>query len=410
MEPLLKAIKVRLYLSQEQKSYVANLLGSCRFVYNKCLEYRIKEYTENKKSVSFGELGKYVTELKKKEEAKWLADVHSKVLQQALMNLDSAYKSFFKNGAGFPKFKSKKNSKESCRFPVDAIGDIKGNRINIIKQLKDIHFKCSRRDEKHLNQYKEKIKSATLSKNKSGEVYLSILIEVPRKEIRVIEKNQKAVGLDVGIKSFIIDSNGKEYENIKIIRNNEKKLKKLQRQISKKKLGSNNRNKARVKLAKFHEKLKNKKEFYLHRVVNDIIKDNQLICIEDLNVKGMMQNHNLAKSIGELSLSRFKAILGYKCDWYGRDLIEIDRFFPSSKKCSCCGEKNGNLTLSVREWKCVKCGTNHNRDHNAAINILNEGKRLFNIGLSSPEFTLGEISTEKSVNQEKNVGHGEKFL
>jgi putative transposase len=236
------------------------------------------------------------------------------------------------------------------------------------------------------------------------------LIEIPNKLKKILSTTNNSIGLDVGIKSFITDSNGKEYENIKTIRNNEIKLKKLQRSISNKKLGSNNRNKARIKLAKFYEKLNNKKQFYLHQVTNDIIKDNQLICIEDLNVKGMMKNHCLAKSIGELSLFAFKTILGYKCDWYGRDLIEIDRYFPSSKLCNCCGEKNENLTLSVREWKCVKCDTNHNRDHNAAINIKNEGTRLFNIGLNSPEFTLGEIFTGKSVNQEKNVDCSDKTL
>lgn len=403
MDNFIKTIKVRLYPTEEQEGYISNLLGSCRFVYNKCLEYRIKEYSENKKSISLSELGKYLTELKKKEETKWLSEVHSKVIQQSLLNLDIAYKSFFKNGMGFPKFKSRKSARESCRFPVDAISDIRGNRIDIIKQLKDIHFRCSTRDERHLNEYKDNIRSATLSKNKSGQYYFSILIEIPNRLKKILSITTNSVGLDVGIKSFITDSNRKEYENIKTIRNNEVKLKKLQRRISRKKIGSNNRTKAKTILARVYEKLNNRKQYYLHQVVNDIIKDNQLICIEDLNVKGMMKNHSLAKSVGELSLSAFVTILGYKCDWYGRTLIEIDRYFPSSKLCNCCGEKNENLTLSVREWVCVRCDTNHNRDHNAAKNILTEGTRLFNIGLSSPESTLGEIFMGKSTNQEKNV-------
>ena len=180
MDGYLKAIKIRLYPNEEQEKYINSLLGSCRFVYNKLLEYKIKKYNTEKKNISFGELGKYLVNLKTLPETNWLNNAHSKVLQQSLINLDIAYKSFFKNGNGFPKFKSKKNNKQSCRFPVDAIGGVLGNRINIIKQLKNIHFKCSRRDETHLNKYQDKIKSGTLTKNKSGEYYFSILIEIPK--------------------------------------------------------------------------------------------------------------------------------------------------------------------------------------------------------------------------------------
>lgn len=399
---MLKAIKVRLYPSQEQENYIANLLGCCRFAYNACLGYKIETYNETKESVSFGQIGKKLVELKNNEETSWLKKAHSKVLQQTLINLEQAYKNFFVNGLGFPKFKSKHAPKQSCRFPNDAIGKIYGNRINIIKPLKDVHFKCSRRDEKHLNKYQDKIKSGTLSKTKSGNYYFSILIDIPtRKEVK---ESDKQIGLDVGIKDFVVDSNGKKYENIRIKRNNEKKLVKLHRSVSKKQKGSNNRNKARIKLAKFYEKLNNAKEYYLHQISNEIIDENQAICIEDLGVSKMMKNKNLAKSIQELSLFRFKEMLTYKAKWYKRDLIQVDRYFPSSKLCSCCGHKNTELELKDREWTCPNCGTKHDRDFNAAKNTLNEGRKILNIGLSSPELTLGEISSlERSLNQEKNV-------
>ena len=386
---MLKAIKIRLYPTQQQENYISQLLGSCRFVYNNCLNYKIEMYNLDKSPTSFKELGKHLTNLKLQDDTLWLKDVHSKVLQQTLINLESAYKSFFKNGAGFPKFKSKKHNKQTCRFPIDAIGKIYGNRINIITPLKNIHFKCSRRDEKHLNQFQDKIKSATLSKNKQGQYYFSVLIAIPiQKELL---KSVNSVGLDVGIKTFIVDSNGVEYENIKIRRNNQKKLYRLQKRHSKKLKGSKNKEKSRIKLAKYHDKLSNIKNHYLHQVSNKIIEENQLIIIENLNVSGMMKNHKLAKSIQELSLYGFKEMLTYKCDWYGRDLIQIDRFFPSSKLCGCCGFKNDELTLKDREWRCPSCHTVHLRDLNAAKNILKEGLRLSKIGLSSPEFTLQEI-------------------
>jgi putative transposase len=398
----MKAIKIKLYLNHQQASYVNNLLGCTRFVYNNCLDFKIQKYNENKNSVSFGELGKHLTNLK--SEYIWLKDVHSKVLQQSIIDLEYSYKNFFKNGMGFPNFK-KKGQKQSCRFPVDAISGVKGNRINLIRQLKDIHYKCSRRDEKLLNKYQDLIKSATLSKSKSGNYNLSILIDI--KSIKHLPKTDKVIGLDLGIKDFIVTSDNKSFENLKLIRTNQKKLSKLHRNLSRKENKSNNKNKSRIKLAKFHEKLNNIKDNYLHHITNQLLSENQVIVIEDLNVSGMLKNHCLAKSIQELSLHRFKLLLTYKTDWYGRDLIKIDRFFPSSKKCSCCGYKKVDLTLKDRTFKCPSCDVSIDRDYNAAINIRDEGIRLFKIkiGLSSPEltsmdssgYTLGEVEKESRI-------------
>ena len=386
----MKAIKVKLYLSPQQAGYANNLLGCSRFVYNNCLAYKIQKYNEESKSVGFGELGKHLTNLK--SEFIWLKDVHSKVLQQSLINLEYSYKNFFKNGMGFPNFK-KKSQKQSCRFPVDAISGINGNRINLIRQLNNIHYKCSVRDEKLLNKYQDLIKSATLSKSKSGDYYLSILIDI--KSVKQLPKTDKVIGLDLGIKDFIVTSDNQSFENLKSIRTNQKKLSKLHRNLSRKQNKSKNKNKSRIKLAKFHEKLHNIKENYLHHISNQLLNENQVIVIEDLNVSGMLKNHKLAKSIQELSLNRFKQLLTYKSEWYGRDLIEIDRFYPSSKLCSCCGYKKTDLTLKDREWVCPICLSKHNRDYNAAINIRNEGMRILKIkiGLSSPELTPLERTT-----------------
>ena len=381
---MLKAIKIRLYPSDDQIIYINKLLGTSRFIYNKCLNYKISEYQSNKKSTSLGETGKFLTSLK--SDFQWIKESHSKVLQQSLINLDRAYKNFFRDKKGFPKFKSK-HEKQSVRFPVDAISGVNGNKINIINPLRDIHFKCSRQDEKYLNKFQKGIKSGTLSRTKSGNYYFSILIDKPNKNIP--KPVNEIIGLDLGIKEFIVTSEGCTYENLKSKRNNQKKLSRLHSELSRKEKGSKNRTDAKIKLAKFYEKINNRKEYYLHHVVNQLLSENQTIVIEDLNVSGMLKNHKLAKSIQELSLNRFKTILEYKDGWYGRDVIKVSRWFPSSQLCSCCGYQNRELTLKDRTWKCPECDVVHDRDINAAINIKNEGYKI-KIGLSSPKLTLQE--------------------
>ena len=341
---MLKAIKIRLYPTDNQSIYINNLLGSSRYVYNQCLNYKINEYSLWNNPTGIKDTGKHLTELKSKNE--WLKDSHSKVLQQSIINLEVAYKNFFKSGSGFPKFKSK-HQNQSCRFPVDAISGVKGNRINIIRSLWDIHFKCSSSDEKYLNKNQSTIKSGTLSKTKAGNYYFSILIDKPNKEIK---DANGLIGIDLGIKDFIISSEGTKYENLKSKRLNQKELNKFHRQVSRKQKGSSNRNKARIKLAKKYEKLNNIKEYYLHSITNQLLSESQTIVMEDLNVSGMLKNHKLARSIQELSLNRFKTILRYKAEWYGREVIEVGRWFPSSKLCGACGYKNQELELKDRTW------------------------------------------------------------
>ena len=378
---MLKAIKIKLYPSDDQKIYMNKLLGSSRFVYNQCLSFKSIEYGLWNNKTGIKETGKHLTEMKK--EHKWLKDSHSKVLQQSVINLERAYKNFYNKTSKYPTYKSK-HQNQSCRFPVDAISGIKGNRINIILKLKDINYKCSVKDEKYLNKHQNLIKSATLSKTKSGNYFFSILIDRQNKKLN--PPTNDLIGIDLGIKDFIATSEGQKYENLKIKRNNKHKISKLHRELSRKQKGSSNRNKSKIKLARYYEKLNNQKEYYLHSVVNQLLSENQTIVIENLNVKGMLKNHKLARSIQELSLNRFKNILKYKAEWYDREVIEVSRWFPSSKLCHGCGYKNAGLTLKDREWSCPDCGLIHDRDLNAAINIRNEGMKI-KIGMSLPEST-----------------------
>ena len=407
---MLRAIKIRLYPNKEQEKYISSLLGSYRFVYNQCLALKKEKYTEEGLNYGLKELGNFFHQtLTKNEEYSWLNEHNTKVLKQSVVNLLDSYKRFFVNGNGFPKFKSKHNNQHSCRFPLEAISK-RNNYLTYklsLANIKNIKFSCSDKYVNYLSKNKDKIKSATLTKTKSNNYFLSILIDGDL--IKTLSKpNNDFIGIDLGIKDFIVDSNGNRYENIKIIRNNKNKLKRLHRRLSKKQKGSKNKEKARIKLAKYNEKLNNIKENYLNHVTNQLLNENQVIVMEDLNVKGMMKNYNLAKSIQELSLNRFKEMLTYKSKWYDRDIIEIDRFFPSSKLCNCCGYKNTELKLSDREWKCTSCNIIHNRDLNAAINIEKEGRKLLNNKipircgelkpLESSGYTLDELGNKDLCN------------
>ncbi len=412
---MLKAIKIRLYPTKTQTSYINRLCGSYRKVYNMCLEKKINAYNTDKTSLGLTELGCYFhNELTKLEEFSYLNEHNTKVLKQSLINLLDGYKRFFINGNGFPKYKSKHNN-QSCRFPIDCISTknlYSDNRITLVKALKKIKFECSERDKNYLSTHKDKIKSATLARTKSDKYFLSILIE------NIIEPVQKPInniiGIDIGIKDFMVCSDGQIYDNLKLKRKNEKTIIKLQGQLSKKqrvKTGefvfskkwnkeveitrlSNNGEKSRLRLARFQEKLNNIKINYIHNITTQLVRENQTIVIEDLNVKGMLKNHCLAKSIQDLSINETFRQLKYKCEWYGRDLIIIDKWFPSSKLCSKCGYKYKNLSLKERSWVCPDCGTHHSRDFNAATNIVNEGKRL--IGIRYPEFTLVDNPTKEN--------------
>ena len=382
---MLKAIKIRLYPTDNQIVYINKQLGCCRFVYNNCLAYRKNSYEIDKISINSTKSINYITELKKINE--FLKEVHSKILQQSVIDMNKAYDNFFKTKKGYPKFKRKHDNKQSFRFPNDAFSGIKGNRINLINNLKDIHFKCSKKDEKYLNKKQDNVKSATLTKLPTGEFYLSILIDG---DIKTVKPSNNTIGIDLGIKDFVITSNGETFDNLNFKKSKIERLKRLQRALSKKKKGSNNRNKARIKLAKVYQKINNQKQYYLHEVSNILINENKVICMENLNVKGMVKNHKLAEAIQQMNFGEFRRMLEYKAIWYDRNIVFVDRFYPSSKTCNHCGYINKNLKLSDRQWVCPDCGKVIDRDYNAACNIRDEGIRIL-VGLSSAELTLVDL-------------------
>lgn len=389
---MLRAVKIRLYPNNEQATQFNKLLGCYRVVYNQCLQRKIDSYKDNGVTENQTTLGKFFHhELIKDERFEWLNEQNTKVLKQAIIDMLSAYKHFFEQRSGFPKKKSKKDNKQSCRFELGAISkrnDYTTYQLSLAN-IKNVKFRCNEKYAEYLQKNKEGIRSATLSKLPCGEYYLSILVDGDL--IKQVKQTNSSVGIDLGVKDFVITSEGEIFDNLHFKKSESNKIKKLQRQLSRKEKGSNNRNKARVRLAKLYKKINDRKQYYLHAVSNSLIDENQVICMEDLNVKGMSKNHKLAESILEMNFGEFRRILEYKAKWYNRKIVFVDRFYPSSKTCHECGYVNRDLTLKDREWTCPICGTHHDRDINAALNILNEGLRI--IGCSTAEYTLVDYPT-----------------
>jgi len=376
---MFRAIKVRLYPNKTQEQTLNKALGCYRFVYNHMLARKQNAYKTDKTSLSVTELSKWFHgTLLKDEQYAWLKEQNTKVMNQAIRQMDGAYQKFFKQHNGFPKFKSKKD-KQSALFPYEAISKrntFETKNISLTTSLKNIKFRCSDLYLKRLQKYNKDIRSATLSKTKSGIFFLSILVEMDDTELKKFGNTNKQVGIDLGVKDFVITSDGEVFENKHLFKKREKQVKKLQRQLSRKQKGSNNRGKQRIRLAKVFESLTSQKIAYIHSVVNELLTYYDTVFMESLNVQGMLKNRHLAKAIQEVGFYKFKEILVSKSLVNDKRAVFIERFYPSSKTCSQCGYKKRDLKLSDRFWTCPVCGENHDRDINAATNILLEGQRM----------------------------------
>lgn len=367
-----KGYKFRIYPTKAQVQTIEQTLGCCRFVYNHFLALRTESWKMKKESVTYVQTSKLLTELKNHPDYVWLKAVDSMALQESLQNLDRAYQNFFKKIAKYPKFKSKHNHQQSYRTRNQRNGiRIEGARLHL-PRLGFVKVKLSQ-------EFYGRILNATISRTPSGKYYISLCVTADIENF--LARNEGGeVGIDVGLKEFCSDSNGNVVENPRILKRFSKKLARAQRKLSRKKKGSKNRNKQRIIVARIHERIANARKDFLHKISTKLVRENQTIGIEDLQVSNMIKNHKLARAISDVSWAEFFRMLEYKAVLYGTDVIRVPTFYPSSQTCSVCGERNTETkNLAVRDWICKKCGAHHDRDVNAAINILNEGLRILNI-------------------------------
>ena len=390
---ILKAYKYRLYPTEEQKVLLAKHFGCSRWIYNYALDKKVKAYQTTKESISRFTVQKDLPALKKSEETSWLKEVNSHSLLASLENLDKAFTKFFRDKKGFPKFKSKHDNRQSFSAPQNGIVDFETNTLSLPKFKKPIKCKLHRK-------FEGNSKTVTISKTPTGKYFVSVLVEVNKElpKLKPIDEN-KAIGIDLGIKTFAVLSDGEEIQNPKHLKVALKRLKKQQRRVSKKVKGSNNRKKAVKKLAILHEKVSNKRNDFLHKVTAKLVSEHDTLCLETLKACNMIKNHKLAQALSDISIGRFNEILEYKAKWNGVNILRIGQFEPSSKMCTC-GVINKELKLSDRVWKCKSCGETHNRDLLAANNIKRFAFVKNNTG-GTPEFqACGDEGLPLSLKQE----------
>ena len=372
---ILRTYKFRVLPTKQQEEMFSKYFGCVRFVYNHFLSERKKQYDKSHKSDSYNKQSKRLTELKKQVEYAWLNEINSQTLQHSLRHLETAYVNFFRGTTKFPQFKSKKSKNT---FFVPQFCRIEGNKLIIPKFKDGIKFIEHRK-------VKGSVKSMTFSKTPTGKYFVSILTQetyIPFK------KTNKSVGVDLGLKNFVTTSDGQKYKNIRTLKKYEKKLKQAQQHLSRKVKGSNSYENQRRKVALLHEKITNVRTDYLHKISTDIIKKYDVICLETLDIKRMVKNHRLAKIISDASWGEFVSMLDYKAEMNDKIISKIDRWYPSSKSCCCCGYIKQDLGLKDRIWTCPNCGETHDRDINASINILSEG--LKNISVGTIDYTNGD--------------------
>jgi len=372
---MLKAYRYRIYPTEEQAETMRKHFGACRFIYNWGLEQKIKAYETEGKTMSRFDLQKIMVHRLKKEHT-WLKEVNSQSLLASLINLDSAFTRFFREKKGFPRFKSKKNCRHSFNVPQHYTVNFDDNTVKLPK-IGAVKTVLHRR-------FTGKTKSATISTSSTGKFHISILVDDEQNppEKQQFDENT-TIGIDVGISHFATFSTGEKIENPHFLKESLQRLKVLQRRLSRKKKGSNNRRKALIKVARQHERIANQRNDFLHKVSYKLVSENQAVAIENLNVKGMMRNHHLSQSISDTAWGMFFRMLEYKSEWYGKTLLRIGQFEPSSKICNVCGHVNNDLKLSDREWECSECKTQHDRDVNASINIKKfalQGQNIVTLG------------------------------
>ena len=379
------AYKFRLYPNKEQRVLLEKHFGTTRYIWNYFLNKRQDDYLKNKEdieakkiksSASYYNDAKHLTQLKKEVGKEWINETNSQSLQSTLKYLELAYTRFFKKIADFPSFKKKKNKQS---FTIPQFLTIEQGKIIFPKFRDGIKVKSHREVE-------GRIVVSTLSKNTAGQYYISIITE---REVNTLPANDNKIGVDVGIKDFAVCSNGKRFENPKYLIKKERKLKRIQRSLSRKKKGSNNRNKMRLLLSKLHNKVTNSRKEFHHQISHKITSENQAIVIEDIQVKNLMKNHKLAKHITDVAWGQFINQLEYKSKWRDRTIIKIDRFYPSSKTCNNCNYIYEGLTLKMRSWVCPECKSELDRDYNASLNILKQGLLKFCSAVGTTVESLG---------------------